>query len=101
MFGKILSLVTHYLAIFDALTERGVWVVSISDLYKPFHDHDVTIILFSTFSLNLKMLNKKEKKIQKFEYLENDYRNFGEIKCIFDKFLRAFFQWNIKIAHRD
>ena len=65
MFGKILSLVTHYLAIFDALTERGVWVVSISDLYKPFHDHDVTIILFSTFSLNLKMLNKKEKKYKK------------------------------------
>ena len=60
-FGKILSLVTHYLAIFDALAERGVWVAPISDLYKPFHDHDVTIILFSTFSLNLKVLNKKKK----------------------------------------
>ena len=51
----------YHQANFDALVLKGCWVtqeITIGNLSKPFHD--VKIVPFSTSSLNLKTLEKKE-----------------------------------------
>ena len=57
---KIFFLVIHHLAIFDALIQ--IPKITFANLRKPFYD---TISSFLIFSLNLKMLDKKEKNYKK------------------------------------
>ena len=52
------------------------------------------IIPLSFFPLNLESAcGKEEKKLQKYEYLENEERFLGEIKIIFHSLWRAVFWW--------
>ena len=63
---SILSVVIYPLANFDTLKQRGFEVIrkiTIDNLCKPIHD--AIIIPFSTYSLNFKILDKKEENRKK------------------------------------
>ena len=64
------------------------------NLCKPVHD----IINYSTSICPFESgkCEKEGKKLQKFEYLENEESFLEEIKNIFDSFWRAIIWWNNK-----
>ena len=66
MIRSILSEVIYPLANFDALKQKGFEIIgkiTIDNLCKPIHD--AVIIPFSTYSLNFKILDKKEENRKK------------------------------------
>ena len=67
MIRSIFFVVIYPLAKFDALKQRGSEVIrkiTVDKLFKPIHD--VIIIPFSAYSLNFKMLDKKEENQKNF-----------------------------------
>ena len=66
MIRSILSVVIYPLANFDALKQKDFEIIrkiTIDNLRKPIHD--AVIIPFSTYSLNFKILDKKEENRKK------------------------------------
>ena len=76
---------------------KGFWVILIitsANLCKPIHD----IINYSTSICPFESgkCGKEGKKLQKFEYLENEKSFFDEIKNIFHSFWRVIDWWKNK-----
>ena len=97
MFRKILFLMINHVY-FDGLVQSGFWVISknkYANLCKPIHR--VVIIPVLSDALNLKTVERKGRKLQKIEYLENEKSFLYEIKIIFHNFGNVFFWYNIKI----
>ena len=93
---KIPLLVTYYLTTFDDVIWGGYWVIpkiTYANLCKPIHD----IINYSVFicPFESRERGKEGKKLQKFEYLENEMSFFNEIKNIYN-FWRAIIWWKNK-----
>ena len=77
MFRKIPILGIYHLINYDDLMESGVWVIpkiiftNLGNLqFRPIHR--VIIIPVSSDSFNLKIVERKEKKLQKYEYVKNE-----------------------------
>ena len=86
-FRKIPLLVIYYLTKFDGIilsSFRVIPKISSANLRKPIHD----IINYSTsiWPFEFEKCGKEGKKIQKFEYLENEKSFLDEIKNIFHSF---------------
>ena len=96
-FRKIPLLVIYYLNKFDDVIQSSFWVISkvtSANLCKPIH----VIINYSTSIcpfVSGKCV-KEGKKLQKFEYLENEKSFLDEIKNIFHSFWRAIIWWKNK-----
>ena len=93
-FTKISLLVIYYLTKFDGVIQSGFWVIpniTSANLCKPIHD----IINYSTSICPFESgkCGKEGKKLQKFEYLENEKSFLDEIKNIFHSFSRAITWW--------
>ena len=93
-FRKIPLLVMCYLTKFDDVIWSGFWVIpkiTSANFCKSIHD----IIHYSPFICPFKSgkCGKEGKKLQKFEYLENEKSFFDEIKGIFHSFWRAVIRW--------
>ena len=90
MIRSILSVVIYPLANFDALKHRGFEVIrkiTIDDLCKPVHD--AIIIPFSTYSLNFKILDKKEENHKKL-YIAKAKRSFLVKLIVFSAIFKGF-----------
>ena len=86
-FRKIPLLVIYYLTKFDDIISSSFRVIpkiTSANLCKPIHD----IINYSTFiwPFEFGKCEKEGKKLQKFEYLENEKSFSDEIKNIFHRF---------------
>ena len=93
-FTKISLLVIFYLTKFDGVIQSSFWVIpniAPANLCKPIHD----IINYSTsiYPFESGKCGTDEKKLQKFEYLENKMRFLDEI---FHSFWRAITWWKNK-----
>ena len=89
-FTKISLLVIYYLTKFDGVIQSSFWVnpnITPANLCKPIHD----IINYSTSICPFvsEKCGKKEEKLQKFEYLENEKSFLNKIKNIFHSFWRT------------
>ena len=89
-FRKIPLLVIYYLNKFDDIIQNSFGVIpkiTSANLCKPIHD----IINYSTSICPFESgkCGKEGKKLQKFEYLENEKSFVDEIKNIFRSFWRA------------
>ena len=96
-FRKILLLVIYYLTKFDDIIWSGFWVIpkiSSANICKPIHD----IINYSTSICPFVSgkCRKEGKKLQKFEYLENEKSFLDEIKNTSHNFWRAIIWWKNK-----
>ena len=95
-FRKNIFLVICYLTKFDDVTSSGFWVIpktTSANLCKPIDE----IINYSTSICPLSgNCGKEGKKLQKFEYLENEKSFFDEIKSIFHSFWKAIIWWKNK-----
>ena len=98
-FRKIPLLLMYYLTKFDDLIQSGFWVIlkmTSANLCKPNYDiknYSTSICPFESWKCR-----KEGKKLQKFEYLENDKSFLDEIKYIFHSFWRPIlFDQKIKI----
>ena len=93
-FGKIPLLVISYLTKFEDVIYNGCWVISkivSANLCKPIHDNTNYSTSICTFLSG--KCGKEGKKLQKFEYLENEKSFFDEIKNTFHSFRRANIWW--------
>ena len=86
-FRKIPLLVIYYLTTFDDIilsSFRVILKITSANLCKPIHD----IINYSTsiWPFEVGKCGKEGKKLQKFEYLENEKSFLDEIKNIFHSF---------------
>ena len=86
-FGKIPLLVIYYLTNFDDIIQSSFRVIpkiTSANLWKPIHD----IINYSTSICPFESGNcgKEGKKLQKFEYIENEKSFLDKIKSIFHSF---------------
>ena len=93
-FRKIPFLVMYYLNKSDDVIKSDFWVIpktTFLNLCKPING----IINYSTFICPFEFgkSGKEEKKLQKFEYLENKKSFLDEIKNIFLSFWRAIIWW--------
>ena len=93
-FRKIPLLVMYYLTKFDDVIESGFWIIlknTSANLCKPNYD----IINYSTSicPFESRMCGKEGKKLQKFEYFENEISFLDEIKNIFHSFWRPIICW--------
>ena len=84
---KIPLLVIYYLTKFDDIilsSFRVIPKITPANLCKPIHD----IINYSTsiWAFEVGKCGKEGRKLQKFEYLENEKRFLDEIKIIFHSF---------------
>ena len=96
-FQKIPLLVIYYLNKFDDVVYSSFWVIpkiTSANLCKPIHD----IINYSTSVCPFESgkFGKEGKKLQKFEYLENEKSFLDEIKNIFHSFWKAITWWKNK-----
>ena len=96
-FRKILLLVIYYLTKFDDVIKSGFWVIlklTSANLCKPIYD----IRNYSTMicPFESEKCGKEGKKLQKFEYLENEKNFLDEIKNIFHSFWRPTIWWKNK-----
>ena len=76
---------------FDGIVYSGSWVIpkiTPANLCKSVHD----IINYSTSTCPFESgkCGKERKKLQKFEYLENEKSFLDEIKNIFSQFLKGY-----------
>ena len=80
---------TWYNAVFEVIPK-----ITSANLCKPVHD----IINYSTFICPFESVKcgKEGKKLQKFEYLENEKSLLDEIKNIFHSFWKAIIWWKNK-----
>ena len=97
-FIKIPLLVIYYLTRFDDVIQSGFLVIpktASANLCKPIYD----IINYNTFACPFESgkFGKDGKKLQIFEYLENEKSIFDEIKNIFHIFKGLSFGAKIKI----
>ena len=82
-FTIISLLVIYYLTKYDGVIQNSFWIVpkiTPANLCRPFHDiinHSTSICPFEPGKCG-----KEEKKLQKFEYLENKMSFLDEIKNI-------------------
>ena len=86
-FTKISLLVTYHLTKFYGVIQSTFWVIpdiTPSNLCKPIYH----IINYSTSICTFESgkCGKKEEKLQKYKYLENEKSFLGEIKNIFHSF---------------
>ena len=100
-FRKIPLLVIYYLTKFDDIILSSFQVIpkiTSANLCKPVHD----IINYSTsiWSFEFGKGGKEGKKLQKFEYLEDEKSFLDEIKNIFHSFWRAIIWWKNKSGHK-
>ena len=87
----------YHLTRFDDVIQSGFWVIpeiTSAILWKPIHD----IINYSASvgPFESGKCRKEEKKIQKFEYLENEKSFLDEIENISHSFWMAFIWWKNK-----
>ena len=88
-FRKFPLLVISYLTKFDDVIWNGCWDISkiaSLNLCKPIHD--ITNYSTTTWPFVFRKCGKEGKKLQKFEYLENEKSFFDEIKNTFHSFGR-------------
>ena len=89
-FTKISLLVIYYLTKFDGVIKSGFWVtpkITSANLCKPVHD---TINYFTSICpVESGKCGEEEKKLKKFEYLENENSFWDETKNISHNFWRA------------
>ena len=93
-FRKFHLFLIYYLTKFDDVMQISFWVIlkiTSANLCKSVHD----IINYSTSICPFESgkCGKEGKKLQKFEYLENEKSFFDEIKNIFHSFWRAIIWW--------
>ena len=93
-YREIPLLVIYYLTKYDDTIKSGFWVIpkiTSGNLCKPIHD----IINYSTSICPFESgkCGKEGKKLQKFEYLENEKSFLDEMKNIFHSFWRAIIWW--------
>ena len=92
-FRKLLLLDLYYLTKCDDVIESGFWVIlkiTSANLWKPNYD----IMNYCRFESG--KCGKEGKKLQKFEYLENEKSFLDEIKNIFHSFWRPIIWWKNK-----
>ena len=98
-FRKIPLLVMYYLTKSDDIIWKGFWVIlkiTSANLCKPIYD--IINYFASICPFESGQCGKKQKNLQKFEYLENEMSFLDEIKNIFHSFGRSITWWkNLKI----
>ena len=85
----------YFLTNFDDVIQSGLWVIAkitSANLCKPIHNkYSTSICPFESGKCG-----KEKKKLQNFEYLENEKSFFSEIKNIFYNFWRDIICWKNK-----
>ena len=92
----------YYLTKFDDVIYSGFWVIpniTSANLCKPIHD--IINYFNSIYPFESGKCGKEGKKLQKFEYLENEKSFLDEIKNIFHSFWRAIIWWKNKILIKN
>ena len=89
-FTKTSLLVLYYLTKFDGVIWSSSWVIpkiTPANLCKPVHDINYST---SIYSFKSRKWGKEVRKLQKFEYLENEKSFLDKMKNILHSFLKGY-----------